>query len=453
MYLVGSGAGFSGDRTDAAQAVVASIMASGHPGAIIFETLGERTLALGQLAKRADPDKGYEPLLADIITPIIADCLRSGISIVGNFGAANPQAAAGLIRRIARDQGFAKARIAVVTGDDFLDGLDLAGLEVWEGDRALRGDAEHMVSANVYIGARSIAEALRAGAQVVVAGRVADPSLVLGPVMAHYSWAWDDWDRVAQVTLAGHLLECGAQVTGGYFADPGYKDVPSPATIGYPIAEIDADAALVITKAQGTGGVIDLRTVKEQILYEIHDPAAYLTPDVVLDITGVTLEQAGPDRVAVRGARGWPRPQTLKMTVGFKGDWLGEGEISYAGPNAMKRAQLAAEIVESRLHVRGIDVRRRFDLVGAVSVFDSEAGVLRRQVLGDSQDDVRMRLAVSAAEKADVDRALRELMALYCCGPAGGGGIRTRTQNRIRTVSYLIPRERVHTDHYFLAGD
>lgn len=453
VYLVGSGAGFSGDRTDAAQAVVASIIASGHPGAIIFETLGERTLALGQLAKRADPNKGYEPLLADIITPIIADCLRSGVSIVGNFGAANPQAAASLIQRIARDQGFADARVAVVTGDDLLDGLDLAGLDVWEGDVALRGNPDQVVSANVYIGARSIADALRTGAQIVVAGRVADPALVLGPVMAHYSWDWDDWDRLAQITLAGHLLECGAQVTGGYFADPGYKDVPSPAAIGYPIAEIGADASLVITKARGTGGAVDLRTVKEQILYEIHDPAAYLTPDVVLDITEVILDQIGPDRVAVRGARGRPRPQTLKMTVGFKGDWLGEGEISYAGPNAMKRARLAAEIVESRLHIKGIDVRRRFDLIGAVSVFDSENGVLRRQVSGDFQDDIRMRLAVSAAERADVDRALQEVMALYCCGPAGGGGIRTRTQSRIHTVSYLIPRERVRTDHYLLARD
>ncbi|MER1941805.1 acyclic terpene utilization AtuA family protein [Castellaniella sp. FW104-16D08] len=451
MYLIGSGAGFSGDRTDAAQAVVASIIASGHPGAVIFETLGERTLALGQVAKRSNKDKGYEPLLADIVTPILADCLRAGIAIVGNFGAANPQAAARLIQQIARDQGFTDTRIAVITGDDLLDGLDLTGLEIWEGDTALHSDTGQIVSANVYIGARSIADALRAGAQIVVAGRVADPALVVGPAMAHYGWAWDDWDRLAQATLAGHLLECGAQVTGGYFADPGYKDVPSPATIGYPIAEIQADASFVITKAGNTGGLVDLRTVKEQILYEIHDPAAYLTPDVVLDITDVTLEPTSPNRVAVRGAHGQPRPDTLKMTVGFTGDWLGEGEISYAGPNAMARARLAAEILEARLHNKGLDVRRRFDLIGAVSVFDSEDGALRQQACPPFSEDIRMRLAVSADTKHAVELALQEVSALYCTGPAGGGGIRTRTQNRIRTVSYLVPRTKVHTSHYFLA--
>lgn len=451
MYLIGSGAGFSGDRTDAAQAVVASIIASGHPGAVIFETLGERTLALGQVAKRSDKNKGYEPLLADIITPILADCLRAGVAIIGNFGAANPQAAACLIRQIARDQGFPEAKIAVITGDDLLDGLDLAGLEIWEGDTALRGDTDQIVSANAYIGARPIAAALRAGAQIVVAGRVADPALVVGPAMAHYGWDWDDWDRLAQATLAGHLLECGAQVTGGYFADPGYKDVPSPATIGYPIAEIQADASFVVTKAKGTGGLVDLRTVKEQILYEIHDPSAYLTPDVVLDITGVTLEPIGPDRIAVRGARGQPRPDTLKMTVGFTGDWLGEGEISYAGPNAIARARLAAEILEARLHNKGLDVRRRFDLIGAISVFDSEDGALRQQACSPFSEDIRMRMAVSANTRHAVEQALEEVAALYCTGPAGGGGIRTRTQNRIRTVSYLVPRTSVRTSHYFLA--
>ena len=449
-YLIGSGAGFSGDRIDAPLSVVDAIARSGQPGAIIFETIGERTLALGHVARRADPAKGYEPLLADLIRPILADCIRAGIVIVGNFGVANPPAAAQVIRGIADELGLPGIRIAIVTGDDMRNDLDLDALEIWEGDRGLAGRADDVIAADVYLGARPIAEAIRAGAQVVVTGRVADPALALAPLVAHYGWAWDDWDRIARGTLAGHLLECGSQVTGGYFADPGFKDVPSPENIGFPIAEIDADGNCVVTKAEGTGGIVDARTVKEQILYEMHDPAAYLTPDVVLDITGVEIEEVGPDRVAVRGARGRPAPATLKATVSFPGDWLGEAEISYAGPNALARARLAAETVEKRLAMRGLSLRRRFDLIGAMSVFDSDDGALRRTGLeGLEPADMRMRLAVSGEDKSEVDKALQEVLALYCCGPAGGGGVRTRTQNRIRTVSYLVPRGRVRSGFEF----
>lgn len=450
MYLVGSGAGFSGDRTDAAGPVVRSIIESGHPGAIIFETLGERTLALGQVAKQADKDKGYEPLLDQIIRPIVADCIDAGIAIVGNFGAANPPAAAQLIKRIAAECGCRNLKIAVITGDDVLDGLDISRLQVWEGDASIQVNTDAVVSANVYLGARSIADALRAGAQVVVAGRVADPALVLGPVMAHYGWNWDDWDHIAQATLAGHLLECGAQVTGGYFADPGFKDVKDLATMGYPIAEIAPDASFVITKPAGTGGAVTEQTVKEQILYEIHDPSRYLTPDVVMDISDVEIKQDGENRVSVGGARGWPKPDTLKATVGFKGDWLGEAEISYAGPNALARAQLAADLVKQRLDLRGISVRARFDLIGAISVFGSEGDAPADPALYADRDDIRMRMAVSAQSKDAVQKALHEVMALYCTGPAGGGGIRTRTQSRIHTVSYLIPRDEIECGFHFI---
>lgn len=450
MYWVGSGAGFSGDRVDAAGPVVRAIAQSGHPGAIIFETLGERTLAIGQVAKQADSTQGYEPLLEQIITPILGECLQSGVAIVGNFGAANPPAAAELIKRIAHDQGFPDVKIAVVMGDDIVDGLDLSSLAVWEGDTTLDVDTSRVVSANVYIGAQPIARALQAGAQIVVAGRVADPALVLGPVMAHYGWAWDDWDRIAKATLAGHLLECGAQVTGGYFADPGFKDVPDLATIGYPIAEISPSGDFVITKPAGTGGAVTEQTVKEQILYEIHDPSAYLTPDVTLDITGVSIGQQGADRVAVRGATGRSRPDTLKATIGFHGDWLGEGEISYAGPNAAARARLAGNIIIERLRVRNIDVRSRFDLIGVASVFDGDSGQLKDQAVLPSDGDIRLRVAVSAKSRHQVDSALQEVMALYCTGPAGGGGIRTRRQNRVHTVSYLVPRDQVAPDYYFV---
>ena len=184
---------------------------------------------------------------------------------------------------------------------------------------------------------------------MVVTGRVADPSLAVGPAMAHFGWAETDWDELGRATIAGHLIECGAQVTGGYFADPGFKDVPDLHAVGFPIVEVAADGSFVVGKARGTGGVVDCRTVKEQLLYEVHDPAAYLTPDVVADISEAEVEQVGPDRVAVHGVRGHPRPETLKVIVCFAGGWLGEGEISYAGPNAEARARLAADVVRRRV--------------------------------------------------------------------------------------------------------
>jgi len=444
-FLMGCGAGFSGDRIDAPRSVVDCIARSGRPGALMFETLAERTLALRQAARRDDPAKGYEPLLADLVGPVLPDCVRHGIPIVGNFGAANSPAAAALLRRLAQEAGLPDVRIAVVLGDDIRETVALQDMELCEEDATLQG-ADAPVAANVYLGARQIADALLQGAQVVVTGRVADPALALGPLAAHFGWDWDDWDRLAAGTLAGHLLECGSQVTGGYYADPGFKDVPRPEAIGFPIAEVSADGSFVVTKAPGTGGLVSVRTVTEQLLYEMHDPAAYLTPDVTLDVTGVVLEQAGPDRVRVTGARGWPRPPSLKATVSFPGDWLGEAEISYAGPNAMARARLAAEVIGKRLDLRGLPVRRRLDLIGALSVFDSDAGSLRADGLGAGAGElaeVRMRLAVSGAERRPVDQSVQEVLALLCCGPAAGGGMRSKVQNRIRTASYLVPRNRV----------
>ena len=449
-FLMGCGAGFSGDRVDAPVSVVDCIAQSGRPGALMFETLAERTLALGQVARREDPGKGYEPLLAELVGPVLPACIRHGIPIIGNFGAANPRAAAALLRRLADQAGLPDIRIAVVLGDDIRDTITLADLDVWEGDAGLQRGTEALVAANVYLGARPIADALLQGAQIVVTGRVADPALALGPLAAHFGWGWEDWDRLAAGTLVGHLLECGSQVTGGYFADPGYKDVPRPEAIGFPIAEVSADGSFVITKAPGTGGLVSARTVTEQVLYEMHDPAAYLTPDVTLDVTGIRLEPAGPDRVRVTGARGWPLPPSLKATVSFEGDWLGEAEISYAGPNALARARLAADVIGKRIDMRQLAVRKRLDLIGALSVFDSDQGDLARDADGDLAE-VRMRLAVSGAERLPVEQSLQEVLALLCCGPAGGGGMRSRVQNRIRTVSYLVPRNMVSPSVEFAA--
>jgi len=332
--LIGCAAGFSGDRIDAAGPVVQELIRQRQPAVLIFETLAERTLALAQLARRSDPEAGFEPLMPEFLRPVLADCLQHGIRIVSNFGAANPQAAARTIHHLAQALGTRTPRIAVVHGDD-LSGP--AHRPLLAEALAKRMPAQELVSANAYIGAQPIAAALQAGADIVVCGRVSDPSLVVGPAMAHYGWAWDDWDRLGRATMVGHLLECGTQVTGGYFADPGYKDVPGLDQLGYPIAEIDADGHCTLFKPQGTGGCITPATVKEQLLYEIHDPAQYLTPDVVADITQAQVHAVGPDRVRLEGVRGHPRPDTLKVNVCYATGWFAEAEISYAGPRAAER--------------------------------------------------------------------------------------------------------------------
>ena len=445
MFRIGSGAGFSGDRIDAPQSVVSEISKAGEGGALIFETLGERTIALGQIRRHRDPGAGYEPLLERFLEPILAQCIESKIIVVGNFGSANPPAAGLVIKRLAKCLGFKSLRIAVIEGDDVLGSIDENQLECIErindnDEPLLQNDG--LVSINVYFGAEAIADAIRGGAQVVVVGRSADPALALGPLLAHFNWAMDDLDLIAAGTLIGHLLECGSQVTGGYFADPGWKDVLDPANLGFPIAEVEANGSCVITKANGTGGLVDTRTVKEQLLYEIHDPAAYLTPDVTLDLSRVTVQQVGKDRVGVAGARGHAAPAKLKATACFIGDWLGEAEISYAGPNAVARANLAIDTIRKRLTMRAIPVVFRSDIIG-VNICADGTTSSPQTAPGKNFNEVRVRFAFSGDQELMVEDAVQEVNSLYCCGPAGGGGIRLSVRQRMQTQSYLVPRELV----------
>lgn len=442
--VIGCAAGFGGDRTDAALPVVETLIARGGAGVLIFEMLAERTLALAQLERRKNPMLGYAPLLEPMVRPVLRRCVENNIPIVSNFGAANPRAAAQLIRQIAGEQGIENIRIAIVEGDD---------LSNENGRELLRGyldpeDADReFISANVYLGGSAIAAALRAGAQVVVTGRVADPSLVVGPAMAHFDWSESDWERLGRATMAGHLLECGAQVTGGYFADPGFKDVPDLHNVGFPIAEISADGSFIITKAEATGGVVNARTVKEQLLYEIHDPAAYLTPDVVADISDAEVVELEKNRVTVTGICGHERPANLKALVCFAGGWLGEGEISYAGANAEARARLAAEIIKKRMNDK---LNIRFDLIGALSVFADDAGKAMNDFRPTNSRDVRLRVAGVHDDLTRVEELMREVTALYTCGPAGGGGVRTTITQRLNSVACFVPRELVHASFSFL---
>lgn len=443
---VGCGAGFSGDRIDAPGPVVRTLIRRGGPAVLIFEMLAERTLALAHLARRDNPARGYEVLLELVLRPILGDCLRHGIPIVGNFGAANPRGAAQAVAELARELGLPAPRVAVVEGDDLSTEAARPILQAALGDRY---DAARFVCANVYQGAFEIADALRDGAQVVVTGRVADPSLTLGPCVAHFGWRRTDWDALAGATMAGHLLECGAQVSGGYFADPGYKDVPGLDDVGFPIAEVYADGKCIITKADNTGGLVSARTVKEQLLYELHDPAAYLTPDVVADITAAEVTEVGTDAVQLAGVRGHPCTDTLKLNAFFDGGWLGEAEISYAGPGAEARARLAMDIMRRRL---GHDLPLRFDLIGVTSVLGDDADRLLASATPGSGTDVRLRVATKGPDDVHVDRTLREVTALWTGGPAGGGGVRTGKRRRLSLQSGLVPREAVPARHTMLAA-
>lgn len=441
---VGCGAGFSGDRVDAPGPVVSTLIERGGPAAIMFEMLAERTLAMAQLARKANPDLGFEVLLDPALRPILADCLAHNITIVGNFGAANPRGAAAMIQRLASDLGLRAPRIAVVEGDDLSSGN---GRQLVRDALKHDFDEQRFVCANAYQGAFAIADAITAGAQIVVTGRVADPSLAVGPAIAHFGWSETDWDRLGGATMAGHLLECGTQVSGGYFADPGYKDVPGLDNVGFPIAEIAADGSCIVTKASNTGGLVDARTVKEQLLYEIHDPAEYLTPDVVADFSDAEVAEVGRDRVRLTGVRGHPRTGTLKANVFFDGGWFGEGDISYAGAGAEARARQAMDVMQKRV---GRDLQLRFDLIGVVSVLGDDSDRMLRATPEGTATDVRLRVAAKHEDSKQIDRMLRELTALWTGGPAGGGGVRVSKRPRLSLKSCLVPRERLPASYAFV---
>jgi len=293
------------------------------------------------------------------------------------------------------------------------------------------------ISANAYLGADALLPALATGAEVIITGRVADSSLFLAPMMREFGWRFDDPKLLARGTVIGHLLECAGQLTGGYFADPGKKDVRDLAHLGFPFCDVAADGSGILGKVAGTGGQITLRTVKEQLLYEVTDPFAYVTPDVVADFGSVDLVALGEDRVFVKNASGSLRTDTLKVSVGYRAGFIGEGEISYAGPNARARAELAGAVIHERLHLDLPDIR--VDLIGIDSTHGSDFGHASEPY------EVRLRIAASAPTRELAERVGLEVEALYTNGPAGGGGARTRATERIGIVSTLMPREQVLT--------
>lgn len=433
---IGSGAGYSGDRIEPA----VELAERGDLDYMIFECLAERTIALAQRAKASDPASGFDPLLEDRMRAVLPACRRNGIRILTNMGAANPLAAAEKVRDIARSLNLTGMKVAAILGDDVLDRIR-ADAHIDDTGQPISRFGGRLLSANAYIGARSLVDALAQGADVIITGRAADPALVLAPIIHEFGWAMDDWHRLGRGTLIGHLLECGGQITGGYFADPGYKDVPGLARLGFPIGEVYEDGSAVITKVAGSGGQVTAATCKEQILYEIHDPGSYITPDVIADFSGVQVEALAPDRVRIDGASGRPAPDTLKVSVGYVDSYVGEGQISYAGPGAVARARLALDIVAARLELTGVRARDlRYDLIGVNAMHGEGLSALAAEPY-----EVRARVAGRTDSLKEAMRIANEVESLYTCGPAGGGGATKSAKDIVAVVSTFLPREEVKT--------
>lgn len=425
---IGCGAGFSGDRLE--PAVI--LAEKGELDYLVLECLAERTIALAQKRKAADPTQGFDPLLERRIELLLPVLKKNKVRLVTNMGAANPIAGADKIMEIAKRLGI-PVKVAAITGDDVLE--HLTGAETAMETGKPLSDSGEMISANAYMGADAILPALQTDADIIITGRVADPSLFVAPLVHGFGWRLDDAEIIGKGTVVGHLLECAGQITGGYFADPVKKPIANMATLGHPFADVNRDGSASISKVEGTGGSITLATAKEQLLYEVVNPHEYFTPDVIADFTTVSLKQSQPDHVEVTGGGGKQRPATLKVSVGYKAGFIGEGEITYAGASALERAQLAGEIIELRLKDRFPELR--IDLIGHSSVHPS--GLAK----GHTPYEVRLRVSGKAGTAAEAVIIGEEVEALYTNGPAGGGGVRKYTNEVIGIISTLIDRNKI----------
>jgi hypothetical protein len=429
VVRIGCGAGFSGDRLEPAVVLVQS----GKLDYLVLECLAERTIALAQKRKAAEPTKGYDPLLERRMELLLPLLKQHGVKLLTNMGAANPVTAANKIVEIAKRLCI-QVKVVALTGDDVLQ--IITGEEAaMETGKPLMHSGE-ILSANAYLGADAILPALQSGADIVITGRVADPSLVVAPLVYEFGWSLEDAAIIGRATVIGHLMECAGQITGGYYADPLKKPVEGMDVLGHPFVDVYPDGSAVISKVESTGGVINLATVKEQLLYEVTNPHRYITPDVVADFTTVTLQQKSKNCVAVNGGGGQPKPAILKVSVGYKAGFLGEGEISYAGRHAHERAQLAGDIIKKRLQHRFKELR--VDYIGC--------GAVHPPSLGKNCFPYEVRLRVAGKSTSADEAALigEEVEALYTNGPAGGGGVRKYVTEVIGIISTFIPRANIN---------
>lgn len=439
VVRVGSGSAWWGDRVEPARLNAER----GRLDYLCFETMAEATVSAAQVRARRDPSfPGYDTYLDDRMRAVLPGCMRNGTRIVSNQGWINPTGAAKRIVELLREMGHTGVRVAAVEGSLITDRVLQLTDRILENGQPTSSLAPSLISAEVYLGAEPIVEALKGGARIVVTGRVADPSIFMAPLMFEFGWDPLDHAKLGLGNGLGHLLECGAQVTGGYFPDPGFKDVPEPWNLAFPIAEVGEDGTAVLTKVEGTGGAVTLRTVKEQMLYEVHDPANYITPDVVVDFTTARLEQVGPDRVKVWGISGKPRTPTLKVSIGCTEGFIGEDMFFYAGPGALRRARLAKKVLEERFRIVGLEAEDvRIDFLG-LNAIHGEA------TPADAPEpyEIAVRVAARTKTKEEAIKVGREVDGMAVSGVAHTGK-RVPHQDRTREVigvwSSLVPREQV----------
>ena len=436
---VGAGSAWWGDRIEPA----ALNAMQGNLDDLCFETMAEATISAAQVRARRDPTfPGYDTYLDDRMQAVLPACLKRGTKIISNQGWINPEGAAQRIVHWLREFGARGVKVAAISGSLITErALELTDT-ILENGKPTSGLRENLVSAEVYLGAEPIVAALQQGASIVVSGRVADPSIFMAPMMFEFGWEALDHSRLGRGNGIGHLMECGAQVTGGYFADPGFKDVPDPWNFAFPIAEVEPDGNAVLSKVAGTGGAINLMTVKEQLLYEVHDPANYITPDVVVDFTTAQLEQDGPDRVRVTNLSGKPRTPTLKVSIGCTEGFIGEDMFFYAGPGALRRAQLAKKILEERFKIVKLQAEEvRIDFLGLNAIH----GAMSPQNQPEPYE-IAVRVAARCKTREEAVKVGREVDGMAVSG-IGMTGKRVPHQDRTREIigvwSALVPREKI----------
>jgi hypothetical protein len=414
---------------------------------LMMDYLAEVTMSILQKQKARDPKLGYARDVVPLMERILPSVVAKGIRVTTNAGGVNPVACAEAIAEVARRLGLAgKLRIGIVAGDDLLPRLDellARGVPLADMDtgRPISEIRDRVVSANAYLGAAPVVEALAQGAQVVVTGRVTDTGLTLGPLIHRFGWKGDDWDLMAAGTVAGHIIECGAQSSGGNFLG-GWPDVPRLEDVGYPIVEAEADGSFVVTKHAGTGGVVSVPSVTEQLVYEMGDPHSYITPDGVADFTTIRLAQEGPNRVRVSGIRGREATPFLKVSVAYRAGYKAVGTLVYAWPDAVAKAREADRILRARLERLGLRFEEILtELVGANATHGPLAGEPPADVA-----EVQLRVGVRSPDRAAVERFTRELAPLILNGPPGVTGFaggRPKVEEIVAYWPALVPKTEI----------
>lgn len=443
---IGSGSGWWGDRVSPAEL-------SAREGALdflCFETMAEATISTAQVRSRRDSSfPGYDTYLEDRMSAVLPHCIKNGTKIISNQGWINPEGAARKVREMLDELGAHDWKVAAVTGSVITSDIHHLGTTILETGEPLSSLNQGIISAEAYLGINTIVEALRNGADIVITGRVADPSLFLSAMVYSFDWQVEDHTLLARGSAIGHLLECGAQLTGGYFVDPGYKDVPEPWNLGFPIAEVDSDGTATFTKVGGTGGLLNRQTVLEQMFYEVHDPANYITPDVIVDFTTAVIEETGKDTVRVSSISGKPPTDTYKVSIGVHEGFIGEDMFFYAGPGALQKAQLAKQIIRERFKIVGlISEDIRMDVLGV----DAIHGPASPEPQCDPYE-VAVRIAARCLSKSEALKVGREVDGMAVSGIASTGK-RVPFQERVREVvgvwSTLVPKKRVagHVNYF-----